>query len=189
MTAPLFAPPARAGVRNFPYGVRGGTPSCARECPGSFGVRCGRGLECGRDANACRIEPGLDALSHRSSNEPLLKRCRLEHDSYDGSVLVETLDPPHFGRLDDDPVELGVLEHRGRFLLQDCLHLVEVSFVADRDVEDRTRPVLALVADPQHLAVADVPDRAVAAVRQLRRPRWPRRGPRRRRRRTGPPRS
>ncbi len=89
------------------------------------------------------------------------QRRGLEHDAYDGAVLVEALDAPHLGRLDDDVVELGILEHRRGLLLQDRLHLVEVGLVADRDVEDGACPVLALVADPQHLAVADVPNGAV----------------------------
>ena len=42
-----------------------------------------------------------------------------------------------------------------------CWTRREVLVEGDRDVEHGARPVLALVADPQDLAVADVPDRAL----------------------------
>ena len=58
-------------------------------------------------------------------------------------------------------MELLVLVHRRGLLLEELLHPVEVGLVGDRDVEHRAGPVLALVADAEDLAVADVPDRAV----------------------------
>ena len=88
-------------------------------------------------------------------------RRGLEGHAHGDRVGGDGLDAPDLRLLDDHVVEVLVVPEVVGDLLQDATHPGDVLAVGERHVEHRPRPVLALVADPQDLAVADVPDGAV----------------------------
>ena len=79
----------------------------------------------------------------------------------DDPVGVPALDAPDLRLLDDHVAEVLVLPQVVGDVLEHLLDPVRSSVERDRDVEHGARPVLAHVADPEDLAVADVPDGAV----------------------------
>ena len=150
-----------------------------------------------RDLDALVVEAGLDPLAQLAGDRPLLHRRGLEQHPQGDAVGVERLDAPDLGLLDDRSAgSRRPPTGRGRPRGAPAARGPGPRRSATVMSSDGARPVLAHVADPQDLAVADVPDRAVDVAqpghpqaRPPRRCRWPRRRRRRRRRRTGPRRS
>ena len=79
----------------------------------------------------------------------------------DDPVRREVLDAPHLRLLDDQVPEVLVVPQVVGDVAQHLLHPAQVLVQRDRDVQHGAGPVLALVADPDDLAVADVPDGAL----------------------------
>ena len=114
-----------------------------------------------RRADALRVEAGLDAGPHLPGHAPLLHGRGLEGDPDRDLVGGDGLDAPDLRLLDDHALEVLVVPQVVGDLAQHRPHPRDVLPVGDRHVEHRAGPVLALVAHPEDLAVADVPDRPV----------------------------
>src|SRR6266496_5015525 len=86
-------------------------------------------------------------------------RGRLHGGTQDRAVRRDLLDPAHLRRFHQIVLPLWSLGQPGGRTPQDRGRLLHGE--AHRDVDDHRRPALALVANPDDLAVADVPDDAL----------------------------
>ena len=154
-----FVPGRRSASAGAAVGRVGARPRLVRRArvaadPGRRGGRC----RCARRANALTRRRRSSRRTLNCSAGRVLTTSRMAMPS-----ALEPLDAPHLGLLEDLAAPLRVLPQLVGDRLDDRPAAVSTSVpVGHLDVEQRPGPLLGLVADPEDLAVRDVPDRAAA---------------------------